>query len=109
MYIFLRGTLGDTFGLNTPSQLIIGYHRVAFVNQVLSLNILEIVSTNSNIIKKNENRKTGNLLFHKFQNTAHLFRPKTQSSHFLGGGGVCMSLLEHLIGTGPDRKMENKI
>ena len=48
-----------------------------FIYGDIVVELLRILSTKSTIYKKNENRKNLKIVFHRFQNIAHLFGSKT--------------------------------
>ena len=76
----------DCFRLNPPSQLDIGYHWLAFLNQVRKESQTAVVKVPNSLkmlsrklSQKIKIAKTGKLFLHKFQHSAH---PLFQYGHF---------------------------
>ena len=83
------------FWIESPYQLVIGYHQLAFLNLVhknLSLdpNSLIMLSTKSTIIQKLKLLKS--VVQNSFQNIAHLLERKKWPLMEGGKRGICMSL-----------------
>ena len=82
----LRSQASDAFGFNSASQLDIGYHWLAFLNQVRKESQTAVVKVPNSLkmlsrklSQKIKIAKTGKLFLHKFQHSAH---PLFQYGHF---------------------------